>query len=108
MALINCPECGREVSSRARACPNCGYPIEELLNEIQTSVSQPKENIKIGSIIEFGSYPYEADGTVAPIKWRVLDVKENKALLITDKGIDCKKYNEEEVDITWETCTLRK
>lgn len=28
MALINCPECGKEVSDKAGACPNCGYPIQ--------------------------------------------------------------------------------
>lgn len=27
MALIICPECGREISSRATACPHCGCPI---------------------------------------------------------------------------------
>ena len=27
MALINCPECGRQVSDKAAACPDCGYPI---------------------------------------------------------------------------------
>lgn len=27
MALINCPECGKEISDKANACPNCGYPI---------------------------------------------------------------------------------
>ena len=27
MALIKCPDCGREVSSSAVACPQCGYPI---------------------------------------------------------------------------------
>ena len=27
MALIACPECGREVSSSAPACPACGYPV---------------------------------------------------------------------------------
>lgn len=30
MALVTCPECGREgVSDTAVACPNCGYPIHE-------------------------------------------------------------------------------
>lgn len=29
MALIKCPECKKEISSRAKACPNCGYPINE-------------------------------------------------------------------------------
>lgn len=27
MALIECPECGKVVSDRAWACPQCGYPI---------------------------------------------------------------------------------
>ena len=27
MALIKCPECGKEVSSLAAACPVCAYPI---------------------------------------------------------------------------------
>ncbi len=27
MALINCPECGREISDRAEACPHCGCPL---------------------------------------------------------------------------------
>ena len=25
--LIECPECGREVSSKAAACPECAYPL---------------------------------------------------------------------------------
>ena len=28
MALINCAECGREVSDQAAACPHCGYPLK--------------------------------------------------------------------------------
>lgn len=27
MALIKCPECGKEISDKAASCPNCGYPI---------------------------------------------------------------------------------
>jgi hypothetical protein len=27
MALINCPECKKEISDKAGKCPNCGYPI---------------------------------------------------------------------------------
>jgi hypothetical protein len=27
MALINCPECGKQVSDRASSCPDCGCPI---------------------------------------------------------------------------------
>ena len=28
MALVECPECGNQVSDRAKACPRCGFPIE--------------------------------------------------------------------------------
>lgn len=26
MALIDCPECGRQISTAAEACPGCGHP----------------------------------------------------------------------------------
>ena len=28
MALIRCPECAREISDKATACPNCGAPVD--------------------------------------------------------------------------------
>jgi len=37
MALISCPECGREVSDAAPACPACGYPVAAA----QRSSSEP-------------------------------------------------------------------
>lgn len=30
MALITCPDCSREVSDRAPACPHCGAPIASV------------------------------------------------------------------------------
>ena len=27
MSMIKCPECGNEVSSEAKSCPNCGKPM---------------------------------------------------------------------------------
>src|SRR5262245_57852246 len=27
MALVNCPECDRQISTEAEACPQCGYPM---------------------------------------------------------------------------------
>ena len=27
MALINCPECGKEISDQAASCPSCGAPL---------------------------------------------------------------------------------
>lgn len=28
MAIIKCPECGKDVSDKARNCPHCGNPID--------------------------------------------------------------------------------
>lgn len=29
MSLINCPECNKEISNKARSCPYCGCPINK-------------------------------------------------------------------------------
>ena len=28
MALIQCPECEKQISSNAESCPHCGYPMK--------------------------------------------------------------------------------
>lgn len=35
--LIRCPECTKEVSDRAPACPACGFPIAEHLAEARAA-----------------------------------------------------------------------
>lgn len=30
MALIDCPECGKQISDKAKSCPNCGFGFERL------------------------------------------------------------------------------
>ena len=37
MALINCPECGREISDKASSCPHCGCPSSEWNNKVLKS-----------------------------------------------------------------------
>lgn len=47
MALIHCPECGKEVSDRALGCPNCGFPMmNQINNPIMSNYShiQPIQN----------------------------------------------------------------
>lgn len=44
MTLMKCPDCQEKVSSRAVACPHCGYPVdgarksEERLNRLSVLV----------------------------------------------------------------------
>ena len=61
--------------------------------------NQQNITLPIGSAYEF-----------AGIDWRVLDMQENKALLISEKILEKEPYNVSryDKDITWENCTLRK
>lgn len=48
MALINCPECGKQISDKAESCPNCGYRIESTIeekNEIPPTIKQEAKEI---------------------------------------------------------------
>lgn len=67
------------------------------------------ESAKKGDIVKFGRYEQDNDPDNGPeqIEWRVLETSEDRLLLISEKNLDCKQYNEEWASISWETCTLR-
>lgn len=46
MALIKCPECGKEVSNKAESCINCGYPIRGIEDEIKSEAEVEKTELK--------------------------------------------------------------
>ena len=33
MALINCPQCGKEISDKASFCPQCGFELTNANSE---------------------------------------------------------------------------
>ena len=41
MALIKCPECGKEISDKAASCPNCGMPLHPFMEKPTTSKAIP-------------------------------------------------------------------
>lgn len=56
MALIICPECGKEISDKAILCPNCGYPIAEHFLE-QRKNAKEKELLARIKPLEFQCPP---------------------------------------------------
>ena len=46
MALVKCGECGREISSKAAACPFCGCPIEETVKEGVVRIKMPSNIVQ--------------------------------------------------------------
>lgn len=65
-------------------------------------------NVKVGSVIKFGNYPQNRKDKKEPIEWRVLAVEDGRALLISQYGLDCKRYHESRLGTSWEECTLRE
>lgn len=41
MALIKCSECGKEISDKAKTCPNCGAPVVMKATLTQNNVAPP-------------------------------------------------------------------
>lgn len=48
MALITCPECGKEISDVVKACPHCGYPI--VSEEKQSVPSNTPQQVEVVSV----------------------------------------------------------
>ncbi len=66
------------------------------------------EKTDIGNIIEFGTYPQDAQGRIAPIEWQVLAKESGRILVVSKFGLDRQAYNTSDTSVTWETCSLRK
>ena len=67
------------------------------------------KRLKVGDKIQFGSYPFYADGVEKPIDWIILDIDaDNNVLVISEYCLDIVRYNEKEKDVTWETSSIRK
>lgn len=51
MALIICPECGKEISDKAKACIHCGFPLDSI-NDLDPTPTEENMNIcpKCGKI----------------------------------------------------------
>ncbi|MBQ7119746.1 MAG: hypothetical protein IJO09_05980 [Oscillospiraceae bacterium] len=84
--------------------------IENIPNATQNEDETISTKVSVGEYITFGAYEQDNDTSNGkePIEWLVLDIVDNRALLISKYALDCKPYNEEWAeDITWEECTLR-
>lgn len=86
---------------------------ESIITNQESSLQLAKETenrkkVKVGRIIEVGSYPQTANGEIQPIEWQVLEVKDGKALIISKYGLDARPFNKEYEATSWEECALRR
>ena len=125
-----CIECGAKLENGSLFCIQCGkkqlqvdnnsfstFDFSGLEKEAKKQLKENEEEEKrkaelakweVGKIYILGSY-YQSNGIFKePVEWIVLARSKNKALLISKYVLDCKQYNEYNVAVSWETCTLRK
>lgn len=69
---------------------------------------EERDKWRVGASLKFGSYAEKMYGDKTPIEWIVLANEKNRALLISRYNLCNRHYNDEDTDITWENCSLRK
>lgn len=73
----------------------------------ETEAPEAMPSLKRGDLVMLGTYPQWGDDP-QPLEWIVLDVQQDRALLLSRFGLDSKKYHDVGGSVTWEYCTLRQ
>lgn len=69
MALIKCPECGKEISDKAKACIHCGCPLSEMVTSGTVRIKMPN-NIVEGWVGLFSSRDASVTDNKGKVLWR--------------------------------------
>ena len=77
--------------------------FKEYMDEKLTSV-------KVDDYLFSGSYEQDNNKSNGKekIEWKILEVEDERVLIISKYALDCQPYNTSKANVTWETCTLRQ
>ena len=72
-------------------------------------VYNPFQGIRAGGTVTFGSFDQDnnAYNGKEPIVWNVLEIRDGRALLLSQKLLEAMPYNYSQVSVTWEGSTIR-
>lgn len=88
MALINCPECSKEISDKVKSCPNCGFPFDDALS--QNEETKPQQVELTGVKISGGKHKKTALFIILSIA------------IIATIFLGIKKYNEQKAQLAYQ------
>lgn len=121
MALIKCPECGKEISSSAVSCPNCGRPMASLKQDLPKKKEKKKGSCLskilffiifliligfcIGSLSDSGSDTDTKTVTTEKETEKVIQYTEVTSSVLIDtfneNQVNCKnKYDNQMLEVT--------
>lgn len=102
MKIKFCPFCGSHAASDI--CYACGADLAA----VSAACPDIKVSDDMSTVLEFGRYPYTADGAEAAIRWIVLEKTGNAALLLAENVIDCRRFKDGASGARWSECALRE
>lgn len=82
-----------------------GCAKKDTQTDLNFTIKAISEISDVGDYVTFGHYEQDGDESNGsePIVWEVLEIEENRALLISKYVLDVKPYD----GTTWENCSLR-
>jgi len=99
-----------EKKPAATQTPETVTPSITLSDEARLAKnSEALKAAAIGDYVFWGAYEQDnnLENGKEEIEWKILDIKDGKAFLISKKGLDQKEYFPVYNNATWETSTLR-
>ena len=96
---------------------------KEIADAVANIEEQTTQHLAVGNTVMFGRYEQadpkqqqqwpkfvgdENKDTRTPIEWLVLAEHEERYLLISTYGLDCRPYHSKKEAVTWENCDLRR
>ena len=73
----------------------------------QKAAPAAPDNLRTGETIRFGRYPQTSDGRRLPIEWTVLEITEDRALLLSRCILAVQPFHMEAGSIFWNSASLR-
>ena len=73
------------------------------------SYANPFANVRVGDVVSFGRYEQDNNynNGSEPIQWKVLDIQNGNALLLSLYGLETMAYHWDAAPVTWENCSMR-
>lgn len=110
----------RTISEMSSRSPEFAAVWEELLHYYEQKVkcdgNEQNNNFsaagtlrpRVGQIIKFGSYFTADRQTLEPLRWKVLQIADSTALIITELAVDCNRFSSDPDSSVWLNSELRK
>lgn len=101
--LINCPECGKEISDKVLKCVHCGYPIKEGVNIhvtkkfIYMCMSTSCLSNPFKEFDEYKGSTYTCPDCGRPLEYYETEIIDNNTDLVIERSVEKSEKNNQNI-----------